>query len=37
MSQECVYGSDGQVIGYLCKGGSIANGERITVMWNRFT
>ena len=31
MSQEYVYGSRGQVIGYLHKGGSNANGERIDV------
>ena len=31
MSQEYVYGSSGQVIGRLHKGGSTANGERIDV------
>ena len=31
MSQEYVYGSKGQVIGRLHKGGSIVNGERIDV------
>jgi hypothetical protein len=31
MSQEYVYGSQGQVIGYLHKGGSTANGERTDV------
>ena len=31
MSQEYVYGSKGQVIGRLHKGGSKANGERIDV------
>jgi hypothetical protein len=31
MSQENVYGSSGQVIGRLHKGGSTVNGERIDV------
>jgi len=31
MSQEVIYGTGGKVIGYLHKGGSTANGERIDV------
>jgi hypothetical protein len=31
MPQEYVYGTGGQVIGYLHKGGSTVNGDRIDV------